>query len=536
VGTPADFAVIGASIRTLDPALPRAAAVAMRDGRIVAVGSDAEVREHCDGTTRVLDGHRMAIVPGLIDAHQHPVWGTELRRGADLAGLGTLEEVLRALERERERVGDDGWVLAFGLDYAVFGGAPLSHEPFAAVLRGAPALLITFDLHTGIASPRALEVADVDGPRSFPDASEVVCRDGVPTGELREPSAYGLVLDAVPAPAAAELRTAVARRLELQHAEGLTALHVMDGSPDTFALLDDMEADGQLRMRLLVSLWQRPGTPLEAMREHVALRDAGGLRWRGGVAKFFLDGVIDTGTAWLHDGDAFGTSGEPYWTDLAAYVEAVALFARAGVQCVTHAVGDRAVTTAVAAARAAGTHGSAPHRIEHLETLRDEDVATVAAGGVVASMQPLHMSARQADGSDSWAGHLRPEQLARAFRTRDLLDAGVPMALGSDWPVAPHDPRLGMAWARLRRRPGDPSAPQFEPEQALTGLEALLGYTTWAAAAGGDREAGRIAVGMRADLSAFAEDPVDCPADELPDLPVLLTVVDGEIVHHVDVC
>lgn len=529
----ADLAVVGASIRTLDPARPRAAAVAIRGGRIVALGDDAEVRALCGPATELVDGRGMCVVPGLIDSHQHPVWGTELLSGADLTGLITAAEVNLALATERDRVGDGGWVLGFGLDYAVFGGEPLGHEPFAAALRGAPALLVVFDLHTAVASPRALELAGIDGPRTFADASEVVCADGTPTGELREPSAYGLVAAAMPRADPAELRARVERRLRSQHAQGLTALHVMDGDPGTFTLLDAMEAEGRSAMRMVVSLWQRPGTPCDAMREHVALRDAAGRRWRGGVAKFFLDGVIDTGTAWLHDGDALGTGQHPYWNDPAAYADAVALFARAGFQCVTHAVGDRAVTTAVDAARAVGVHGSAPHRIEHLETLRDEDVAHVAAGGVVASMQPLHMAAREADGSDSWTSHLRPGQAAHAFRTRDLLDAGVSLALGSDWPVASHDPRIGMAWARLRRRPGDRTAPQFEPEQALTGLEALLGYTSWAAAAVSDGErSGRIAVGCDADLTAFAADPVDVPADDLPGLPVLLTVAGGTVVHR----
>ena len=155
-----------------------------------------------------------------------------------------------------------------------------------------------------------------------------------------------------------------------------------------------------------------------------------------------------------------------------------------------------------------------------------------AAEGVAVSMQPLHMQWRRADRSDAWHVRLGPERAARAWRTRDLLEAGVPLALGSDWPVAPYDPRLGMAWARLRRAPGDRDAPAFEPEQALTGLEALEGYTVRAAAVVGDEaRGGRIAPGLRADLTGFAEDPLSCPADDLVDLPVRLTMVDGRVVY-----
>ena len=148
-------------------------------------------------------------------------------------------------------------------------------------------------------------------------------------------------------------------------------------------------------------------------------------------------------------------------------------------------------------------------------------------------MQPLHMQWREADRSDAWHVRLGPERSARAWRTRDLVDAGAPPALGSDWPVAQHDPRLGMAWARLRRPPGERDAPAFEPEQALTALETLEGYTVRAAGVVGDQaRAGRIAPGFHADLTGFAEDPVACPADDLVDLPVWLTMVEGLVVHR----
>jgi predicted amidohydrolase YtcJ len=128
---------------------------------------------------------------------------------------------------------------------------------------------------------------------------------------------------------------------------------------------------------------------------------------------------------------------------------------------------------------------------------------------------------------------LGASRAARAFRSGDLLRSGAAVPLGSDWPVASYDPRYGMAWARLRRRPGNEDAAAFEPEQQLTAQQALEGYTTTAATVVGEQErSGRIAPGMRADLTAFAADPVDTPADELVDVPVLLTVVAGRVVHR----
>ena len=154
------------------------------------------------------------------------------------------------------------------------------------------------------------------------------------------------------------------------------------------------------------------------------------------------------------------------------------------------------------------------HRLEHLETLPDDLVQAIPAAGVIASMQPVHLTAIRGDGTGNWNERLGPERAARAFRMRDLLDAGAVLALGSDWPVADADPRLGLAAARLRRLPQTPEELAVLPDQALTAHEALAGYTLAPAyAAGEEGVAGRIHVGMRADLTGLAVDPVDAPAD-----------------------
>jgi hypothetical protein len=125
--------------------------------------------------------------------------------------------------------------------------------------------------------------------------------------------------------------------------------------------------------------------------------------------------------------------------------------------------------------------------------------------------------------------------MARSFRTGDLKRSGATLALGSDWMVAPFDPRLGMAWARLRRRPGHPERPAIGPEQCLSALDALHGYTTEAArTVSEEHRSGQITPGYRADLTAFAADPIDCDADTLIDLPVLMTIVDGQVVYCAD--
>ena len=526
--------LLGASIRTLDPDRPRATALAVRGETIVAVGSDAEVREHADARTAVVDGRGMAIVPGLVDAHIHP-FHAEQTRGVDLTRCATLAEVQRELARARRQVGGDGWVLGWGLEYNVFGQRPVSAEAIDEAVGDAPALVTFFDLHTAVASRRALELAGVTGPRSFSEGAEVVVHDGRPTGELREDAAIELVRRLVPALDERERYAIVAERQRQLAAVGLSGLHVMDGTPRTFDLLRELEANGDLLLRCIVPFWITPETSFEEMEALVGLRDERGSLWRGGVAKFFIDGVIDTGTGWLYEPDTLGGGTAPFWPDPDRYAKAVRLFAQAGFQCATHATGDYGVRAALDAYRAAGAAPGVTHRIEHIETLQDEDLPRFAAQGVAASLQPLHMQWRRADHSDSWALRLGPERCARSWRAADLVRSGAVVPLGSDWPVAQYDPRIGLAWARLRRTPAVADAPVFEPEQALDGLEALIGYTREPARVAGESAvAGRLAPGCRADVSGFAADPVVTPADELPELPVRLTVVAGRVVHEAE--
>ena len=525
----ADRAVLGARIRTLDPAQPRATAVAWRDGTIVAVGDDATVRAACDARTEVIDGDGLAVVPGLVDAHQHPLIGADETVGANLAGLSTLDEVRGALAAEHARCAPGQWVQGYALEYATFAGTELDGDLIADAVGGGPALLTFFDYHTALATPAALAAAGISGPHPLPGSAEVVCREGRPTGALLEPPAFELVTRVMPPLTGAERYARRVDALRRMAAAGLTAVHGMDGAPSTHDELRELEARGDLCVRIIAPLHVEPHTPWEELERWTGLRDAHGERWRGGVAKFFIDGVIEPGTAWLEEPDAHGRGLEALWPDPERFTRAVALFARAGFQCATHAIGDRGVRHTLDAYRAAGAAAGVHHRIEHIETLGDEQLARFAAEGVTASMQAIHLQWMRADGADPWSQALGRERAGRAFRCADLLASGALLVLGSDWPVADFDPRLGMAWARLRRRPGDPACAVLGPSQVLTAEQTLLGYTRAAwRAVGEEAHAGRIAAGMRADLTGFAFDPVDCPADDLPGLPVRLTVVAGD--------
>ena len=210
----ADLAVFGARIRTLDPAQPWATAVAVRDGMIVAVGDDAAVRAACDARTETIDGRGRALVPGLVDAHQHPLMGADDTVGADLAGLATVDEVRGALAAEHARCAPGQWVRGHWLEYTRSTASSWTGRSIADAVGGAPALLTFFDFHTALATPAALVAAGVDGPRDARGSAEIVCRDGRPTGELLEPGATALVERVMPQPTDAERHRAPRRDAE----------------------------------------------------------------------------------------------------------------------------------------------------------------------------------------------------------------------------------------------------------------------------------------------------------------------------------
>ncbi|MER7624407.1 amidohydrolase [Streptomyces sp. NPDC126503] len=530
------------SARLLDPGtgafLPETALAVSAAGRISALGDDREIRALADPGTTVVDLKGGVVTPGFVDGHIHPVSGAELTGGLDLSECADLADVRAALSLGARRLRRGEWLFGWGLDPNVFGDVPVGIAPFDSVLHNIPAFLLLFDAHSALASRRALELAGVDGPRTFDQASaEVVCdADGRPTGLLQEDAACALVERVAPQPTAEERREGLAAALRSMAAAGLTGGHAMDANGASLELYADLDAAGELPLRLRVAPWCQPGADADAVRALIEQQGTGGALWRVAGVKLFMDGTIDNGTAWLERPDCHGQSTHAFWPDPEAYTRVVGELHRAGVPTATHAIGDAAVRHVLDSVEKAQASGGGPvrHRVEHIETVPDDTLHRFAELGVLASMQPTHCcDFTRADHTDNWSRRLGEERASRAWRCRDLRDSGATVVLGSDWPIAPFPPLGVMAGARHRRPSRDLSLPPHGPEQALTALEALRGMTTAPAyAAGEEHEAGRLALGHRADLTVLSDDPLTVPATELPDVPVLLTVLNGRITHR----
>jgi len=529
------IAIIGARLRTNTAGGAPATALLIEEGRISAVGDDASIRARAEAAgvqLRELAG--ATVTPGLFDSHTHPHWAAEVTAGVDLGGLSTLEEIRAALAAEHARLPSGAWLRGWNLEYEPFQETGMRGELIESAAPGRPVALTCYDLHTGLGTSSALLAAGITGARDFGDASEIVVDpSGRPTGELSEPTAYQLLFDAAPRPSHDEDRDALRDMFRRLARAGLTGGAIMDGKDETVLLLEELEARGELDHRLTVHHWHAVSDTDEDVARVIAAKDRRGRLWQTGAIKLFSDGVIDTGTAWLHEADSRGDGGTSFWPDWGRYAEVVRAYHDAGMLIATHAVGDYAVSRVLDVyATLPARDGLPPHSIEHLEVLADEDVEQLGGSGVTASMQPLHMQWRAPDHSDTWAARLGEGRDATGFRVRSVLDAGARLVLGSDWPVAQYDPRIGMAWARGRRTPGDASAHVFEPEERLSGEEALLAYTLWPAQARGHRDRGVLAPGAVGDLTVWASDPVAASPDELPDLPIRMTVVEGRVVFE----
>ncbi|WP_235590741.1 amidohydrolase [Leucobacter sp. G161] len=543
-GTTADLIIAGARVHTMVEGDvhtgPRSIAIA--GGRVLAVGeADAIAAAFRGENTQIDDATGSTVTPGLIDAHLHPIQGVELCQGADLGGVRDLRELREALAAEAARVRNSGgsaWVRAWNLDYAVFDGAQLTSRFVDDAVGDLPAMVFFFDFHTAVASTEALRLSGITGARDFEDTSEIVVdAEGSPTGELREDSAYQPVLDIAPKPSRDETLAAARATFAKMRRSGLTGGTIMDGNSETLDLLEALDSSGMgLPVRIVSAMDVKPSYTAEQRAAIAAQRDRAGNRWRGGVIKLYADGVIDTGAGWLYEADADGDGLNGFWPNTEDFQAAVREFAEAGFQIATHAIGDRAVGETITAYEAVGSisRSGVPHRIEHLETLDPRDVARLAATGITSSMQMPHLQWRIADGSDEWARRLGPERASRAWAAGTVLRAGAPLALGSDWPIADLDARVGLAWAMLRRAPGDVDGFVYEPEERLTAAQALHGYTRGAALAQGDDDLGIIRAGARADLAVWAEDPLQASGDDLATLPVRATYLDGLHTSHAE--
>lgn len=518
---------LNGNIWTGDAKQPKAEALAIADGSIIAIGSSAAVRKLATRDTRVVDLRSAPVVPGFIDNHVHFVSGGLALDRVDLRDAATPAEFSRRIAQAAARLPKGRWILDGNWDHETWGGQLPTRDWIDEDTPATPVFVSRLDGHMALANSVVLKLAGIDEKTPDPAGGTIV-RDaaGRPTGVLKD-SAMVLVTKVMPPPSDEELEQGLQRAMEHAVRHGLTQVHDMGGYEDfrVLELYRRARAKDQLRLRIYSFVPLGDYEQAAAFKQRNGVGDAW-LRW-GGV-KGYVDGSLGSTTAWFHKPyeDEPSTSGLTV-TDPELLWRQIAAADKAGLHVTVHAIGDRAndwLLDVYSKVEQVGPGKDWRFRIEHAQHLTPEAIQKFGPLGVVASMQPPH-----AIDDGRWA-HKRigAERLKGMYAFRSLLDAGAHVTFGSDWPVATLDPMTGI-YAAVTRRTSDGLNPNgWQPQQKITVAEALRAYTAENAWAGfQEGKVGVLKAGALADFAVLSRDLFSTPPAQLADVKVVRTVVGG---------
>lgn len=536
----ADLLLRNARVYTVEANMPWAQAVAIRDGRIVAVGSDAEVARWQGEGTQVVDLGGRLLLPAFGDAHAHPVFGGISHSRCPLHDGATLEDYQRIIAGCVAKSPGDGAVYGVGWSDALFppSGIPRK-EVLDAVSGTRPLIFESVGGHSLWLNSKALAEAGIT--RDTPDpANGKVDRDpatGEPVGGLQE-AAMALVASLVPPPTAAEREAAIAYTAEHFNSLGITSWHDAgieygaDGASETLDAYRAVKDRGGLTAHVAVAIKWDNERGLEQLPDLVrASERAESLGLVSRSTKFYVDGVIPQRTAYMlapyeHAG---GERGRPQIGEDVLDPAVVELDGR-GFQVHVHAIGDGGVREALdafAAARAANGRDGGRHMVSHLNVVDPADQPRFGQLGVAAQFQPLWAS--HYDYMDLTRQAIGPLRSAYLYPAGSILRAGGRLAYGADWPVASANPLEGLQVAVTRTNPDDPASGPLLPDEAVTLEQALRAYTidvAWVNRM--DDRLGSIAPGKLADLVVLDRDIFEIPVEQIGRTKVLLTLFEGK--------
>jgi predicted amidohydrolase YtcJ len=501
-------------VRTLDPSLPRAAALAIAGDRIAGgVGTHETALASPD---RVDLGGR-CVLPGFTDSHVHfPSWALAQRQ-VRLEGSESLDDALSRVASAVGEVPQGRWLRGLGWRNSEWSpSVEPTKEALDAVAGDVPVALMAKDYHSLWVNSAALALADAD----LQVPGGVVERDanGEPTGVLREECAWHF-RDTYVRPTEDEMVAASREAIPLALSRGVVAVHDKDGWLGALRVFQRLQDEGSLNLRIWQSL---PWDHLDRLQEIGISSGLGDDFLRVGYIKAFLDGTLGSRTALMLDGTGVEIVGYEEFVDI------VRRSARAGFPVAVHAIGDRANRRALDAfqeTRDEWHPKGLRQRIEHAQLLAPEDVGRFAEIGVAASVQFSHAPSDRDLADDFWAG-----KTDGAYAFRSLIDSGALVANGSDAPVEELDPLFGIKAGVTRTIDGRDG---WHSEQAVTVEQAL--HATCVAPAwltGDERRRGKLLPGYLADLVVLDRDPLECPPEELGELEVVATMVGGRWVHN----
>ncbi|MFG1345009.1 amidohydrolase family protein [Xanthobacter autotrophicus DSM 431] len=544
--TPADFVLRNGKVYAADPARSIRSAFAVRGNTIAAVGDDEAMKPLIGPQTRVVDLGGKFVMPGLIDAHSHPVIGAVNAAKCSLAGVKpTLQEitpVIRKCLAERPG-GPDAWLEVVQLyNY----GFDASAKDIDTVEATRPLAIVGNDGHTMWMNTRGLALAGITAKTPDPQGGRIL-RDatGAPTGVLTDAALIG-PSKLLPIPTTAEMADLLEKTIKGMNATGLTAVTDAALTPVEFAVFEKLYREGRLKVRVrgahfIEDLSDDSDAAVAKIVSATRSETLDPAWLRADSVKVFADGVLEfpAQTAAVlkpyldANGKPTATIGDLYF-EPKPFNSLITKLDKAGLTVHVHAIGDRAVRAsldAFAAARAANGARDNRHQIAHLQLVDPADFARFAELGVIANVQ-FEWGKRDASNVGPLEPYLGPERYRYLYPYGSLRAAGALVAAGSDWDISPYDPFIAMEVGATRRDRGK-DAQTLNIEERLSVADMLAGYTINAAAAMRmDDIVGSIEPGKRADFVILDRDPLAIDPSTLRNTKVLATYVDGKVVHE----
>jgi hypothetical protein len=521
-----------AKIWTVNEKQPEAEALAVQNGKIVAIGSTAEIEKYLGKETRVIDAAGKRVVPGFTDAHTHFITGGQSLITIDLRDCENEQAFLEKLKAYADKQPAGRWITEGNWDHErAFNGVLPTRQMIDKVTPNHPVAINRTDGHMLLANSLAIKLAKVAKETESPEGGVIVRnKTGEPTGIFKD-AAMDLIYSVIPAATPEQLDEALAAAMKYAAQAGVTSIHDMLGWNDWFAY-ERARQQGKLTLRVSAYF------PISTWEKVVALRDTSmNDEWlRIGGLKGFVDGSLGSSTALMFEPFSDDpTNRGTYvsdWFRTGMMYKVVKAADSAGLQIAVHAIGDRANAEMLDIyERVEKENGTKDHRfrIEHAQHLHPKDIARFKSLGVIPSMQPYHCID---DGR--WAEkRLGAERSKTTYAFRALLDAGANLSFGSDWFVAPLDPIQGI-YAAVTRQTLDGDHPNgWVPEQKMSVAEALKCYTiNNAYAEFAEKEKGSLEVGKWADFVMLSEDIFAIEPLKIRDVKAEMTVVGGQVVFE----
>lgn len=506
-------------------------AMAVSNGKVTAIGSNEAIKRMAGPRTvlRNLDSAHTGVFvfPGFNDAHTHLGSAGSTKLNVDLTGVKSLSEMLNKIAAYAKNAPAGHWLTGGNWDQTLWAQPLLpTRMDLDRVTGDHPAFLDRIDGHIAIANSAALKAAGITGKTKPPQGGAIdLDASGQPTGILRE-SAKDLVYKVIPPPSGDERRKGDALAIEDAVSHGVTS--VQDFSDwDDFLIFEEMEKAGDLRVR--ISEWLPFIDPLPELLKMRAHHNASDPMLHSGMLKGFMDGSLGSHTAAMKAAyaDEPGNTGLPQYTQAQLNRMAVER-SQAGFQLGFHAIGDKAAAMALEAYAQPGVSRTARNRIEHAQVVDPKDIPRFKQLGVIASMQPNHLLTDM-----NWAeARLGSQRAAYSYAWKAFLDAGVPLAFGTDYPVEPITPFRGLYAAVTRMN--EAGTMTYYPQNKISRGQALYAYTQGSAYAEfAEKHKGKLARGFDADFIVVDRDLYTVPAPAILQTRVLETWVAGRKVFAI---